>query len=833
MQGGGERTSEDVLSRTDDPAEQPTAAERQTETGEPAAEPRPGEAPPAEAASTAPDAEDGVERTSEGVLSRTDDPAEQLTAAEPQTETGEPAPAEAAPAAPDAGGGVERTSEGVLSRTDDPAEQPTAAERQTETGEPAPAETASAAPDAGGGVERTSEDVLSRTEDPAEQPTAAEPQAETGEPAAEPRPGEAAPAEAASAAPKAAEASAAHAPPPLPAPELPSRPAAAEAAQEKPPPEAKASPAEIPAQTAPAEASGETAAAATAAESLGLAGIPGPPMPGLPDISTGAGEENDDEAIGFEEPVERFPSEAQEIRPGTRRTGRVVSIESNGVLVAFGAKIEGLVPLDELRDAEGNVTVQPDQEIDVVFERFGNLGEYAALSYHDAAEDEAWRKVEAAYQTRTPIEAKVVERVKGGLQVDIGVSAFLPGSQADTRPVHDLEALLGREIQVLVVKVNRRRANVVVSRRELLAAELQALKQETLSKLKEGEPITGRVKNITSYGVFVDLGGIDGLIHMTDISYGRMKDPSAMLQPGSEVTARVLRFDAEKERVSLSIKHMQPDPWEGIEQRYAKGSRVKGAVASISDYGAFVELERDVEGLIHITEMTWSRRLRHPSKTLKVGDEIECVVLKANPEDRRISLSLKRLQPDPWQSLGEEFQVGKTVEGRVRNVTTYGAFVEIREGIDGLAHLSDMTWNNRIKNPKEIVRKGQEIKTVILHVDRKNRRLSLGIKQLEPDAWDTFLSENATGDKVAGLVTRIAKFGAFVEVAPGVEGLCHSSQIPRKTRRGGQALQVGKRYLFAILRINESGRKIGLRCENAAPLEDEPQEPAEAAAETG
>ena len=723
-------------------------------------------------------------------------------------------------------GGGERTSEDVLSRTDEPAEQPTAAEPQTETGEPAaeprpgeaaPAEAAPAAPRAEDGGERTSEDVPSRTDDPAEQPTAAEPQTETGEPAAEP------PATA-----EAAEASAAHAPP-LPAPELPSRPAAAEETQEKPPPEAEASPAEIPAQAAPAEASDETAAP----ESLGLAGIPGPPMPGLPDISTGAGEENDDEAISFEEPVERFPSEAMEIRPGMRRTGRVVSIESNGVLVAFGAKIEGLVPLDELRDAEGDVTVQPDQEIDVVFERFGNLGEYAALSYHDAAEDEAWRKVEAAYQSRTPVEAKVVERVKGGLQVDIGVSAFLPGSQADTRPVHDLEALLGREIQVLVVKVNRRRANVVVSRRELLAAELQALKQETLSKLKEGEPITGRVKNITSYGVFVDLGGIDGLIHMTDISYGRMKDPSAMLQPGSEVTARVLRFDAEKERVSLSIKHMQPDPWEGIEQRYAKGSRVKGAVASINDYGAFVELERDVEGLIHITEMTWSRRLRHPSKTLKVGDEIECVVLKANPEERRISLSLKRLQPDPWQSLGEEFQVGKTVEGRVRNVTTYGAFVEIREGIDGLAHLSDMTWNSRIKSPKEIVRKGQEIKTVILHVDRKNRRLSLGIKQLEPDAWDTFLSENATGDKVAGLVTRIAKFGAFVEVAPGVEGLCHSSQIPRKARRGGQALQVGKRYLFAILRINESGRKIGLRCESAAPLEDEPQEPAEAAAENG
>ncbi len=680
-----------------------------------------------------------------------------------------------------------------------------------------------------GGADRTRESTLNRTDDRAEQSAAHGQQAETSEPAAEPQPEQEASAQAASAAPAAGNrteepapyASAAPReamPPPLPAPELPYRPAAS-TLQEKPFTEAAAGPA----------GASEPAAAPIQPS---VSGIPGPPMPGLPDASAGAADETDDESIGFEEPVERFSSDTLEIRPGTRRAGRVVSIEQNGILVAFGAKIEGLVPLDDFRDAEGNITAQPDQQIEVIFERFGDPGEYAVLSYRDAAEDEAWRKIEAAYEARTPLEAKVVERVKGGLRVDIGVPAFLPGSQVDTRPVHDLEPLIGREIKVLVVKVNRRRANVVVSRREMLAAEFQALKQETLGKLKEGEPITGRVKNVTSYGVFVDLGGIDGLIHMTDISYGRVKDPAEILKPGSEVTARVLRFDAEKERVSLSIKHMQPDPWEGIEQRYARGDQVKGRVASITDYGAFVELEPDVEGLIHITEMTWSRRLRHPSKAVKVGEEVACVVLKVSLDDRRIALSLKQLNPDPWQSLGEEFQVGKIVEGRVRNVTTYGAFVEIREGIDGLAHVSDLTWDNNVKNPKEIVRKGQEIKTVILHVDRKNRRLSLGLKQLEPDAWDSFLSENAAGDKVPGLVTRIAKFGAFVEVAPGVEGLCHNSQIPRKARKGGQALQVGKRYPFEILRVNELDRKIGLRCESAVPLAVESNGPAEGAAET-
>ena len=603
--------------------------------------------------------------------------------------------------------------------------------------------------------------------------------------------------------------------PPLFAPELPKPPAPAD--HEEPPPAAPVVP---PVDPEPAVEIPETSVKAGPIRPVisEAPAIPGTQMPGLPDASAAADDEADDEPMAFEELGENHSPEVPEIRAGTRRAARIVSIEPTGILVAFGAKTEGLISLDDFRDAEGNVTAQPGQEIEVVFERFGEPGEFAVLSYHDAAEDEAWRKVETAHEARVPVQAKVEERVKGGLRVDIGVSAFLPGSQVDVRPIHDLESLIGQTIEVLVVKVNRRRANVVVSRREMLEAEVKALKQETMAKLKEGEPATGRVKNITSYGVFVDLGGIDGLIHLTDISYGRVKDPSAILKPGTEVTARVLRFDVEKERVSLSIKHMEPDPWDAIEERFALGDRVKGRVASVTDYGAFLELEPGVEGLIHITEMTWSRRLRHPSKVVTVGEDVESVVLKVSREDRRISLSLKQLNPDPWKALGEEFQVGKIVEGRIRNVTTYGAFVEIAEGIDGLVHVSDLTWDTRVKNPKDAIRKGQDVKTVILHVDEKNRRLSLGIKQLEPDAWDTFLSQHATGDTVTGQVTRIAKFGAFVEVGMGVEGLCHNSQIPRGGKKGSATLQVGRRYKFEILRINEIDRKIGLRCEDSEPL---------------
>lgn len=687
-----------------------------------------------------------------------------------------------------------------------------------------------------GETDETRTDVQNQSDDQTEQPSVAagqtNVQAEPGDATPEPEGQETASAEALVAEPSPAEspaeaaveivvdpvppaAPAVPAAPPLLAPELPKPPAPAD--HEEPPAAAPVLAAVDPEPTVEMpEASVATGPIRPVISEAPA--IPGTQMPGLPDASAAAEDEADDEPMGFEELSENHAPEVPEIRAGTRRAARIVSIEPTGILVAFGAKTEGLIPLDDFRDGEGNVTAQPGQEIEVVFERFGEPGEFAVLSYHDAAEDEAWRKVEAAHETQTPIQAKIEERVKGGLRVDIGVSAFLPGSQVDVRPIHDLESLIGQTIEVLVVKVNRRRANVVVSRREMLEAEVKALKHETMAKLKEGEAVTGRVKNITSYGVFVDLGGIDGLIHLTDISYGRVKDPAAILKPGTEVTARVIRFDVEKERVSLSIKHMEPDPWDAIEERFTLGDRVKGRVASVTDYGAFLELEPGVEGLIHISEMTWSRRLRHPSKVVTVGKDIESVVLKVSREDRRISLSLKQLNPDPWQALGDEFQIGKIVEGRIRNVTTYGAFVEIAEGIDGLVHVSDLTWDTRVKNPKDAIRKGQDVKTVILHVDEKNRRLSLGIKQLEPDAWDAFLSQHATGDTVTGQVTRIAKFGAFVEVGMGVEGLCHNSQIPRGGKKGSATLQVGRRYQFEILRVNEIDRKIGLRCEDSEPL---------------
>jgi len=682
-----------------------------------------------------------------------------------------------------------------------------------------------------GETDETRTDVQNQSDDQTEQPPVAAErtnvQVEPGEATPEPEVQESASAEPLVAEPAADEApveiandpvpkaaDAVPVSPPLLAPELPKPPAPAD--HEEPPaaptvPQVEPEPAlEIPATSVAAGPIRPVISEAPA--------IPGTQMPGLPDASAAADDEADDEPMEFEELSENHSPEVPEIRAGTRRAARIVGIEPAGILVAFGAKTEGLISLDDFRDAEGNITAQPGQEIEVVFERFGDPGKFAVLSYHDAAEDEAWRKVEAAHEAQVPVQAKIEERVKGGLRVDIGVSAFLPGSQVDVRPIHDLESLIGQTIEVLVVKVNRRRANAVVSRRKMLEAEVKALKHETMAKLKEGEPVTGRVKNITSYGVFVDLGGIDGLIHLTDISYGRVKDPAAILKPGTEVTARVLRFDVEKERVSLSIKHMEPDPWDAIEERFALGDRVKGRVASVTDYGAFLELEPGVEGLIHITEMTLSRRLRHPSKVVTIDENVESVVLKVSREDRRISLSLKQLNPDPWQTLGEEFQVGKIVEGRILNVTTYGAFVEIAEGIDGLVHVSDLTWDTRVKNPKDAIRKGQDVKTVILRVDEKNRRLSLGIKQLEPDAWDTFLSQHATGDTVTGLVTRIAKFGAFVEVGMGVEGLCHNSQIPRGGKKGSATLQVGRRYQFEILRVNEIDRKIGLRCEDSEPL---------------
>jgi small subunit ribosomal protein S1 len=386
----------------------------------------------------------------------------------------------------------------------------------------------------------------------------------------------------------------------------------------------------------------------------------------------------------------------------------------------------------------------------------------------------------------------------------------MPGSQIDVRPVHNIDSLVGQDIAVRILKLNRRRGNVVVSRKIAIEEEVNTRKNAALSNLYEGAVVTGTVKNLTEYGAFIDLGGIDGLLHVSDISFGRVVHPSEVLNVGDQISVKVLKFDRDKERISLGMKQLAPDPWIAATEHYTPGHRVVGRVVSVTDYGAFVELEPGVEGLIHISEMTWSRRMKHPSKVVKVGDQVEAVVLEVKPKERRISLGIKQLEADPWTTVADRYSIGSVVEGRVRKLTDFGAFVEIEEGIDGLVHISDITWAKRIKHPSEALKKGQIVQAVILNIDAPNRRLSLGMKQLQPDAWETFFGSHQVGDVVRGRVCRSASFGLFVELAPGVEGLCHKSEVPPERGTPEAPLPIGEECDFKIIKMSESEKKIGL-----------------------
>ena len=500
------------------------------------------------------------------------------------------------------------------------------------------------------------------------------------------------------------------------------------------------------------------------------------------------------------------PAEGEAIR------GTVLKVTSKEVIVDFGYKSEGLVPIEQLTGPGGEVTIRRGDPIDVMIEHGEWPEGYVLLSHEKARRVRVWDDLEKAFQDQLTISGRVLERVKGGLTVDVGVRAFMQGSQVDLRPVHNLDSFPGQDIPVKVIKLNRRRGNVVVSRKVAIEQELTVRKTETLEHLSEGAVVTGVVKNLTDYGAFIDLGGIDGLLHITDMSYSRVMHPSEIVHVGDQITVKVLRFDKEKERVSLGLKQLEPDPWLAVKQRYQASSRVVGRVVNVTDYGAFVELEPGVEGLIHISEMTWSRRMKHPSKVVKAGDQVEAVVLEVNPRDRRISLGLKQLEPNPWSTIEGRYSVGSVVEGRVRNMTDFGAFIEIEEGIDGLVHISDMSWTKRIKHPGELLRKGQIVQAVILAIDAKAKRLSLGIKQLQPDAWETFFQHHQVGDMVHGRVCRLSNFGAFVELAEGVEGLCHNSEIPGYSPRKGEEppLAVGTEHDFKIIKMNEVEKKIGL-----------------------
>jgi small subunit ribosomal protein S1 len=503
--------------------------------------------------------------------------------------------------------------------------------------------------------------------------------------------------------------------------------------------------------------------------------------------------------------------------------GTVLSVTAKDVIIDFGYKSEGIVPIEQFQSPTGEVTVQPGDVVDVMIEHGEQPEGYVLLSHTRAARLRVWDNLEKAFEQQLIISGRVLGRVKGGLAVDVGVKAFMPGSQADPRPVHNLDSLVGKDIPVKIIKLNRRRGNVVVSRKMAVEEEINVRKTAALEHLYEGAVVTGTVKNLTDYGAFVDLGGIDGLLHVTDISYGRIAHPSELLHVGDEVTVKVLKFDRSKERVSLGIKQIEPDPWDTVAERYPVNSRVIGRVVNVTDYGAFVELEPGVEGLIHISEMTWSRRMKHPSKVVKPGDQVEAVILEVHPRERRVSLGLKQLEPNPWTTIDSRYSVGSVVEGRVRNMTDFGAFIEIEEGIDGLVHVSDLSWTKRVKHPSEVLKKGQIVQAVILNIDSGAHRLSLGIKQLQPDAWETYFQNHQVGDTVHGRVCRLASFGAFVELAEGVEGLCHFSEVPGYSgRRGSEEppLAVGQEFDFKIIKMSEAEKKIGLSLRAVADDEE-------------
>ncbi|MGC9291786.1 MAG: 30S ribosomal protein S1 [Acidobacteriaceae bacterium] len=489
-------------------------------------------------------------------------------------------------------------------------------------------------------------------------------------------------------------------------------------------------------------------------------------------------------------------------------TGTVIKLTDKHVVVDVGLKSEGLVPLEQVLDHAGQPKVQPGQVIDVVVEHDEYEGGYL-LNYEKAQRQRVWDDLEKASNEKTPVSGVVVSRVKGGLTVDIGLKAFLPGSQVEVRPVRNLETYIGQTLEVRVIKLNKKRGNVVVSRKEILEEEVNAKRSKTLEHLEEGVVLTGTVKNLTEYGAFVDLGGIDGLLHVTDMSWGRLTHPRDLVNVGDEIQVKILKFDKEKQRISLGFKQLTPDPWLDVAERYPIGAHVRGRILSVTDYGAFVELEQGIEGLVHVSEMTWSKRMKHPSKIVKPGDEIETVILNVNPADRRISLGMKQLLENPWDHLAEKYATGTTVEGRVRNLTEFGAFIEIEDGIDGLVHVSNMSWTKRIKHPSEVVKKGDKVKAVVLGIEPEHRRLSLGMKQLQPDVWETFFDQHRVGDVVHGKVLRVAQFGAFVEIAEGVEGLCHVSEatdihgVPVK-------LDVGQEHDFKIIKNNPEEKKIGL-----------------------
>jgi small subunit ribosomal protein S1 len=500
----------------------------------------------------------------------------------------------------------------------------------------------------------------------------------------------------------------------------------------------------------------------------------------------------------------------QRIRPGMILTGLIVEVTGDVVIVNVGLKSEAVIPLEQFKNERGEVEVKAGDQVEVALDSVEDGTGETRLSREKAKRARTWTRLEEAFNKSEIVTGVITGRVKGGFTVEIeNVRAFLPGSLVDVRPVRDTSYLEGKPLEFKVIKLDQKRNNVVVSRRAVVEQEFSAERSALMDNLQEGAVVRGTVKNLTDYGAFVDLGGIDGLLHITDMSWGRLTHPRDLVNVGDEIQVKVLKFDKEKQRVSLGFKQLTPDPWLDAAERYPIGARVHGRVLSVTDYGAFVELEQGIEGLVHVSEMTWSKRMKHPSKLVKPGDDVETVILAVNPADRRISLGMKQLLENPWEHLGDKYPTGATVEGRVRNLTDFGAFIEIEDGIDGLVHVSNLSWTKRVKHPSEVLKKGEKVRAVVLGVEPENRRLSLGIKQLQPDVWETFFAQHRVGDVVKGKVLRTAQFGAFVEIAEGVEGLCHVSEA---TDGHGAPIKLeqGSEHEFKIIRLNPEEKKVAL-----------------------
>ncbi|HYG65794.1 MAG TPA: 30S ribosomal protein S1 [Thermoanaerobaculia bacterium] len=532
--------------------------------------------------------------------------------------------------------------------------------------------------------------------------------------------------------------------------------------------------------------------------------------------------ESDYSEQDYQKLLELYDESMRNLTEGEIVPGRVIGVTSNSVIVDVGYKSEGLVPIEEFTDRDGNLTVEIGEEVDVLLEKTEDLEGHVLLSRTKAQRMRRWTEVERAYKESKVIKGRVTDRIKGGLTVDVGLRAFLPGSLVDIKPVKNLESLRGQELEFKVISLDRRRNNIVLSRKAVLETELQRRKADTLTRLEEGAMLRGVVKNITDYGVFIDLGGIDGLLHITDISWGRVSHPSEHFSVGDEVDVIVLKFDPDTERVSLGYKQRSDDPWTLVDKKYPIGSRVHGRVVSLVDYGAFVEIEEGVEGLIHVSEMSWTKKVVNPAKVLEVGDEVQAIVSELDMDQRRISLSLRQTERNPWEELQDSHPIGTIIEGKVRNLTEFGAFVEITEGIDGLIHVSDMSWTKRVKHPNEVLKKGDTVRARITNIDVENQRVSLSIKEFMPNEWEDFAREHKVGDLLDGRVVNVTDFGLFIDIYNGLEGLAHVSEI-----EVGQGVRledfysVGDWVRTRVLRIEEGDKKVGLSMRGVSQPTDE------------